>query len=94
VLSVDTSTASFYDSVGKFELLPAGSGVDARITSRASVYDAVSTVDDASLVGNAERSQSVQIIATPWVVRLLWQTAHPWSDVVRNCMQQKGNVVL
>jgi hypothetical protein len=46
---------SIYDAVSTAKFLPAGSGVDAGVTPGASVYDAVSAVNDAALVGYAER---------------------------------------
>lgn len=73
---------------------PAGGGVDAGVRPGPPVDDGVAAVDDAALVRDAERPQTVKVVAQPRVVRLLGQGAHPRTDVVRHWRKEKEKLVM
>lgn len=73
----------------QLESLPAGGGINTCVAPRAARNNRVAAIHNVPFA-DAERPQSVQVVALPGIVRPFRQRTHPWSYVVRHYKEREG----
>lgn len=73
----------------QLESLPAGGGINTCVAPRAARNNRVAAIHHVPFA-DAERPQSVQVVALPGIVRPFRQRTHPWSYVVRHYKEREG----